>query len=43
MLPTHQVWLAIDARQVGGIEIHITHLARDLLTRGLNTDRKSVV
>lgn len=37
MLPTHQVWLAIDARQVGGIEIHITHLARDLLARGLNT------
>ncbi|WP_421193023.1 glycosyltransferase family 4 protein [Aeromonas enteropelogenes] len=35
MLPTHQVWLAIDARQVGGIEVHITHLASDLLARGL--------
>ncbi|MBR7628971.1 MAG: glycosyltransferase family 4 protein [Aeromonas popoffii] len=35
MLPTQQVWLAIDARQVGGIEVHITHLASDLLARGL--------
>ena len=35
MLPTHQIWLAIDARQVGGIEVHITHLASDLLARGL--------
>lgn len=36
MLPTQPIWLAIDARQVGGIEVHITHLARDLLSRGLN-------
>lgn len=35
MLPTDRVWLAIDARQVGGIEIHITHLARDLRARGV--------
>lgn len=36
MLPTQPIWLAIDARQVGGIEVHITHLAHDLLSRGLN-------
>ncbi|CAJ1847944.1 D-inositol-3-phosphate glycosyltransferase [Aeromonas jandaei] len=36
MLPMHQIWLAIDARQVGGIEVHIIHLANDLLARGFN-------
>ena len=35
MLPTHHIWLAIDARLVGGIEVHIVHLANDLLARGL--------
>ena len=34
MLPMQQIWLAIDARQVGGIEVHIIHLANDLLARG---------
>ncbi|WP_447757320.1 glycosyltransferase family 4 protein [Aeromonas veronii] len=34
MLPMQQIWLTIDARQVGGIEVHIIHLANDLLARG---------
>lgn len=35
MIPREQVWLAIDARQVGGIEVHIIHLAHDLRGRGI--------
>ncbi|PJG60780.1 glycosyltransferase family 4 protein [Aeromonas cavernicola] len=35
MLSTHEIWLAIDARDVGGIEVHVTHLARELIAKGL--------
>ncbi len=36
MLPMQQIWLAIDARQVGGIEVHIIHLANDSAGQGIS-------